>query len=187
MARRKRELAPHALILVCGAPGAGKTTLARALLRRLAAVWLNSDMLIEPHFPHDRESKAFLRARPKFFAALYELAEKNLAIGNSVLLDAPHVREMRELAWRRHIRALCRTTGARLVVLKCISSPDALRERMRSRNERRDRTKLRDWPRFLSELPPDFAVPFPHAVIDMELPIERGVEAALKHIRGHRP
>jgi predicted kinase len=55
----KLVLRPHALILVCGAPGAGKSTLARALMCRLAGAWLNSDAVIEPHFPHDRDSAAF--------------------------------------------------------------------------------------------------------------------------------
>jgi predicted kinase len=177
MARR----AP-ALILVCGAPGAGKSTLARALLRRFAAVWLNSDDVIDAFFPGDRASTAFRRANPRFFAAIYAMARRNLAAGLSVLLDMPHVTQMRDPAWRRRLRALCRAAGARLVCLKCVASPDALKRRVRARGERRDRPKLRDWEGFLAALPPDFAVPFPHAVIDMERPLARCVEAALAHI-----
>ena len=115
---------PHALILVCGAPGAGKSTLARALMCRLAAVWLNSDAVIEPFFPHDRDSARFKRARPDFFEGLYALARMNLETGNTVLLDLPHVTQMRAAAWRRRMQAMARMTGARLVVLKCIASAE---------------------------------------------------------------
>jgi predicted kinase len=179
----KLVLSPPALILVCGAPGAGKSTLARALLCRLAAVWLNSDAVIEPFFADDRDSAAFKRARPDFFEGLYALARLNLETGNSVLLDVPHVSQMRDPAWRRRMRKLAAANGARLVCLKCVASPEALRRRVRARNAKRDRAKLRRWEAHMRELPPDFPVPWPHAVIDMEQPLGRAARAALDHIR----
>lgn len=183
----KLVLSPPALILVCGAPGAGKSSLARALMCRLAAAWLNSDAVIEPFFPHDRDSGAFVRARPDFFAGLYTLARLNLETGNSVLLDVPHVSQMRDSKWRRRMRAICRATGADLVCLKCVASPDALRRRLRARNAKRDRVKLGRWQQHLDELPPDFPVPFPHAVIDMEQSLGRCARTALDHIFAVRP
>lgn len=174
---------PHALILVCGAPGAGKSTLARALMCRLAGAWLNSDAVIEPHFPHDRDSAAFKRARPDFFEGLYALARMNLEAGNTVLLDVPHVTQMRDAAWRRRMRAMARAAGARLVVLKCVAGAGTLKRRVRARNARRDAVKLGRWDAHMAEHPPDFAVPLPHAVIDMEQPLGRAARAALDHIR----
>ena len=56
---------PHALILVCGAPGAGKTTLARALMCRLAGAWLNSDAVIEPHETRLQVTRALAMLRNK--------------------------------------------------------------------------------------------------------------------------
>lgn len=179
----KLVLRPHALILVCGAPGAGKSTLARALMCRLAGAWLNSDAVIEPHFPHDRDSAAFKRARPHFFAGLYALARLNLEAGNTVLLDVPHVAQMRDAAWRRRMRAMAHAAGARLVVLKCVAGADTLKRRMRARNARRDRVKLGRWKAHMEEHPPDFPVPLPHAVIDMEQPLGRAARAALDYIR----
>jgi len=183
----KIVLTPPALILVCGAPGAGKSTLARALLCRLAAAWLNSDAVIEPFFPHDRDSKAFKRARPDFFEGLYALARLNLATGNSVLLDVPHVTQMRDPAWRRRMRAMAQSAGAKLVVLKCVAGAEALKRRIRARNDRRDRVKLGRWAAHMQEHPPDFPVPLPHAVIDMEQSLGRAARAALAHILAGRP
>jgi predicted kinase len=183
----KIVLTPPALILVCGAPGAGKSTLARALMCRLAAVWLNSDAVIEPFFPHDRDSAVFKRARPNFFEGLYALARMNLETGNSVLLDVPHVSQMRDAAWRRRMRAMARATSARLVCLKCVAAPGTLRRRVRARNAKRDRVKLARWAAHLQEHPPDFAVPLPHAVIDMEQSLGRATRAALDHICGMPP
>jgi len=182
----KLVLKPPALILVCGAPGAGKSTLARALMCRLAAAWLNSDAVIEPFFPDDRDSAAYLGARPSFFASLYALARMNLETGNSVLLDVPHVSQMRDAAWRRRMRAMCRATGAELVCLKCVASPDALRRRIRARNSKRDRVKLGRWDEHMREHPPEFPVPIPHAVIDMEQSLGRAARAALEHIVANR-
>lgn len=180
----KLVLRPHALILVCGAPGAGKSTLARALMCRLAGAWLNSDAVIEPHFPHDRDSAAFRRARPDFFAGLYALARLNLESGNTVLLDVPHVTQMRDAAWRRRMQAMARATGARLIVLKCVAGADTLKRRVRARNAKRDRVKLGRWDAHMAEHPPDFPVPLPHAAIDMEQPLGRAARAALLYIEG---
>lgn len=178
----KLVLKPHALILVCGAPGAGKSTLARALMCRLAGVWLNSDAVIEPFFPHDRDSARYRRARPDFFEGLYVLARMNLETGNTVLLDVPHVTQMRDAAWRRRMQAMAKSTGARLVALKCIASSAALKRRIAARNDKRDRFKLAHWDAHLREHPPDFPVPLPHAVIDMELSLGRAARAALAHL-----
>ncbi len=178
----KLVLKPHALILVCGAPGVGKSTLARALMCRLAGVWLNSDAVIEPHFPHDRDSAAFKRARPDFFEGLYALARMNLETGNSVLLDVPHVAQMSDPAWRRRMQAMARAAGARLVVLKCVAGADALKRRVGARNAKRDRVKLGRWDAHMQEHPPDFPVPLPHALIDMEQSLGRAARAALNHI-----
>jgi predicted kinase len=173
---------PHALILVCGAPGAGKSTLARALMCRLAGVWLNSDAVIEPFFGDDRDSARYKRARPDFFAGLYAVARMNLETGNSVLLDIPHVAQMRDAAWRRRMQAMARKTGARLVVLKCVAGGETLKRRLRARGEKRDRVKLRRWAAHMAEHPPDFPVPLPHAVIDMEQSLGRAAREALAHV-----
>jgi len=179
----KLVLKPPALILVCGAPGVGKSTLARALMCRLAAVWLNSDAVIEPFFGDDRDSSGYKGARPNFFEGLYALARMNLETGNSVLLDVPHVTQMRDATWRRRMRAMARANGARLVVLKCVAGAETLKRRVRARCDKRDRFKLAHWDAHMAEHPPDFPVPLPHAVIDMEQSLGRAARAALDHIR----
>jgi predicted kinase len=180
----KLVLKPPALILVCGAPGVGKSTLARALMGRLAGVWLNSDAVIEPFFGEDRDSARYKRARPDFFAGLYALARLNVETGNTVLLDVPHVTQMRDPAWRRRMLTLAEASGARLVVLKCVAGAETLKGRIRARGEKRDRVKLGRWAAHMAEHPPDFPVPLPHAVIDMEQSLARAARAALAHIAG---
>jgi predicted kinase len=178
----KLVLSPPALILVCGAPGVGKSTLARALMCRLAAVWLNSDAVIEPFFGDDRDSARFKRARPDFFEGLYAVARMNLETGNSVILDVPHVTQMRDAAWRRRMQTMAKANGARLAVLKCVAGGETLKRRVRARGAKRDRVKLGRWAAHMAEHPPDFPVPLPHAVIDMEQSLGRAARAALAHI-----
>jgi hypothetical protein len=150
---------------------------------RLAGAWLNSDAAIEPHFPHDRDSARFKRARPDFLEGIYALARMNLESGNTVLLDVPHVTQMRDAAWCRRMKKMADAAGARLVVLKCVAGAETLKRRVRARNARRDRVKLGRWAAHMAEQPPDFPVKLPHAVIDMEQPLGRAALAALDYIR----
>jgi len=46
--------------------------------------------------------------------------------------------------------------------------------------------KLGRWPAHLQEHPPDFPVPLPHAVIDMEQSLGKAARAALAHILAPR-
>jgi hypothetical protein len=67
-----------------------------------------------------------------------------------------------------------------------VAAPETLRRRVSARNAKRDRVKLGRWPAHLQEHPPDFPVPLPHAVIDMEQSLGKAARAALAHILAPR-
>ena len=71
------------LVLICGLPGSGKTTLAREIADAYGAVRLNPDEweLALGIDPFDAEFQA------KLEAAFWELTERLLALGTSVILD----------------------------------------------------------------------------------------------------
>jgi predicted kinase len=150
------------MILVMGHAGSGKTSVAREILRRVVCVYLDNNFIADAFFPSTRNSPEYIELRPRLYSALYRITEENLRIGNSVVLDVPHVREVQDRQWHRLIQGLTARTASRLLIIKCRCSEDALRDRLLRRGEERDRWKLENWQQFLREQPLDVDVPFDH-------------------------
>jgi predicted kinase len=181
--RPKYRLQQHCLILVMGVAGSGKTTLARQILRRISAVYLDNNHIADAFFPRTRQGARYEKLRPYFYRVLYKIAEENLKLGESVLLDVPHIKEVQTRDWRDLIEALARRTRSRLVAIRCFCSEKTLRTRLRSRGEGRDRGKLRSWAVFLKEQPIEVAIPFPHLEINSETHLERNSDTAVRYCR----
>ena len=115
------------LILICGLPGAGKTTLATRLAQEVGAVRLSPD---EWKFDlgidfYDEEGRVRLEAR------LWRLAQELLALGQSVILENGFwAREERD-----ELRLAARGLGV-AVELHYLEAPvDELWRRLEARNE----------------------------------------------------
>lgn len=74
------------LVLICGLPASGKTTLARRLARAMPAIRLDKDDWVN-RLGHDVWDDAF---RVRLEAALWDLAQEMLARGVSVILEWGH-------------------------------------------------------------------------------------------------
>lgn len=79
------------LILVCGLPGGGKTTFAKALSKQLNIVCFHKDSLKEGLYDYRRansleDSKALGRESVHM---LYQLAEEQLANGVDLIIESP--------------------------------------------------------------------------------------------------
>lgn len=171
------------LILVMGVAGSGKSALAREILRHVRAVYLDNNHVADAFFPYTRNGARYQKLRPGFYKTLYTIAEENLKLGNSVLLDVPHIKEVKTGRWRSFMRGLARRTKAKMVVVRCRCSEKTLRKRIMARGEPRDKWKLKHWKRFLQTQPVDVPVPFPHLDIDTEQSPEKNVRAAVRYIR----
>lgn len=129
------ESAQTRLILVGGAPGTGKTTLAAAIADALDAVHLSSDDLRKDlagmgrieHAPSSLDDGLYSPDRKT--ATYHELAERGaslLAVGESVVLDASWSSEdERDIA-----RAVARRLGAAPVEIECRLPRAVARERI---------------------------------------------------------
>jgi predicted kinase len=180
--RRKRLVPRPCLVLMMGVAGSGKTTLAKEILRRLWAVYLDNNHVVDAFFPDTRSGRRYEKLRPHFYQVLYTIAEANLRLGNSILLDVPHIKEVQIPKWRRFINRLSARTKSKIVVIRCFCSERVLYSRIRSRGENRDRWKLAHWKDFLTEQPIKLPPPFPHLDIDTEKHLAVNTRAAVRYI-----
>jgi predicted kinase len=165
-----------------GVAGSGKTTLAKEILRHVWAVYLDNNQVVDAFFPYTRSGRHYEKWRPHFYQVLYTIVGENLNIGNSVVLDVPHVKEMQDANWRRFIKRLAARTKSQVVVIRCVCSEVTLRSRLHSRGEKRDHWKLAHWTEFLAQQPIKMPVPFAHLDVDTEKKLSVNVSAAVRYI-----
>lgn len=85
------------LIILGGLPGSGKTSIARALARRLPAQHLRIDTIEETL---RRERPEIEDQRDTGYQIAYALAEDNLKLGQSMIGDSVNPIELCRTAWR---------------------------------------------------------------------------------------
>lgn len=140
------------LHVVCGAPGAGKTTFARQLAAELGAALFDSDevtqrlvkagLALASMDVDDRDSPRYKAAfRDVVYETLWDLAVSN-AKSIPVIVAGPFTSECADPEWPHKILA---RTGMQpqLWFVRCPS--EIRRERIAARGEPRDRSKLDDW------------------------------------------
>jgi predicted kinase len=172
------------LILVIGAAGSGKTTFAQHLVPKLGCVYLNTDPIADVLFPGDRDSPAYMAANPGIYRALYDIAFANLRVGNSVLLDAPHVAQMRDPEWHAWISEETDRFSARLRIIRCFSDEGTTKARLQARGNARDADKLANWPDFMRDEPLRSPIPLPHIEIDTRKDMNQNLALAIDYLVG---
>lgn len=176
------------MILVMGVAGSGKSELARLILEQVCAVYLDNNFLADAFSPESRTDAGYLAIRDNLYAALYRIAEENLRIGNSILLDAPHIRQVQDRGWCRWIQEFARDVGAWMRAIRCYCREELLRERLEARREQRDQWKLENWQTFVQQQPPRVSIPFPHLDLDTEDALDANVARAISYIlKGGEP
>jgi predicted kinase len=176
-------------LLVCGAPGSGKSTVGALIARRLRAALLDLDtataeltaVVAAIHGTDDLDDPGLARlTRVARYETLTRLAEDSLACGVSTVLVAPFTAERRDRrAWDRLQRRIGRTGATTSMVWLRISADEVL-HRVRGRGAVRDLAKLTaDWPAGLDLDPPDV----PHLAVDASLSPELITESVLSTLQ----
>lgn len=159
-------------LMVCGAPGSGKSTVGALIARRLPAALLDLDTATAPltaviaamQGTDDLDDPGLARlTRAARYETLIRLAEDNLATGLSTVLVAPFTAERRDRrAWEELQRRLGQVGADASMVWLRISAEEVLR-RVERRGADRDLAKLNaQWPAGLDLGPPDV----PHIAVD---------------------
>jgi hypothetical protein len=168
--------------VVAGAPGAGKSTVAELLLRRLdpAPALLDKDMLfagfvVEVLAAYDRpfgeREGPFYDEHVKVheYGGMTAAARQIRSFGCPVMLVAPFTTQIRQPhRWQQWVHEL----GGDPVHLVWIrSDAELLRRRLIDRGTDRDGGKLDDFGTFLGRMSPGTPPPVPHREIDNTVPL----------------
>jgi len=160
-------------IIVCGGPGAGKSTYGTRLAAGRHAALLDIDTVTERlvrialsqsgHSPDDRDSDYFKQTfREPIYDTLFDIARENLPL-QDVVIVGPFTREIHDREWPERLRKLL---GAPVEVHYVWCAPGIRRQRLEQRGNARDRAKLDDWDNHIKyygdESPPDFE----HVLVD---------------------
>lgn len=155
------------MILVTSPPGCGKTRLSKRLATALShVVYLDKDTLIPlskqiftvAGQPYNRSSDFFkTNIRDYEYEVILALGFEALNYDNTVLINAPFSREVRDAAYMKALKDKLAEMGAKLVVIWIVTDPEVCHQRMINRNSDRDTWKLEHWDEYIKGI--DFSIP----------------------------
>lgn len=180
------------VVLVTGAPGAGKSTTAAALARLLGAALLDQDTMTNPLVDvvasqvgvHDFDDPrlASLVRTPRY-ESLLAVARECVGVGVPAVLVAPFTSERSDPAVWEAMAARIHGWGARARLVWLRISGDELVARLSGRDATRDAAKLADpesWVRGL-----DLTAPVaPALAVDATLPAAEQARLVMQELQG---
>jgi predicted kinase len=148
-----KETAGLPAVLLTGGPGAGKSTVGRALAGRIGAALIDQDTVTGPMVAvvaqlvgvHDLDDVRLAGpTRQARYEAVLAIAEDNLRAGVPVVMVAPFTRERRDVdAWSTLHRRLRAAGGSPLLVWLRLK-PETAARRLKARGAARDLAKARE-------------------------------------------
>ena len=155
------------LILVSSPPACGKTYISKQLAKNLRhVVYLDKDTLIPlskqifrvAKKPYDRSSDFFEeQIRDYEYDVILDLGFEALQYDDTVLINAPFTREVRNPDYIAALRNKLAEQGAKLTIIWVVTSPEVCHTRMVRRNSDRDSYKIKHWDEYIKGI--DFSVP----------------------------
>jgi len=156
----------YTTFIVCGSPGAGKSTYAKKLAAERGATLLDIDTVTERlvqlalheagHDPDDRDSGYFkLTFRDPIYETLFDIARENIPF-QDVVVVGPFTKEQRDPEWPLR---LSQFLGSAVQVYYVTCPSEIRKRRLAERGNPRDLAKLWDWDEYIQyyeEKPPVF-------------------------------
>ena len=142
----------YTTFIVCGSPGAGKSTYAKKLATERGAALLDIDTVTERlvrlalseagHDPDDRDSGYFkLTYREPLYETLFDIARENIPF-KEVVVVGPFTKEQKDPDWPSK---LSQSLGEPVQVHYVACPPEIRKRRLAERGNPRDLAKLWDW------------------------------------------
>ncbi len=111
------------LILVCGLPGTGKSTVARQISEKAGAPILRTDAVRKEITEKPEYSEEEKR---KVYEELFRRAESLLRKGKNVIIDGTFYKK----TLRNRVSEISERTGKELKMIECVSPEDVIRKRI---------------------------------------------------------
>ena len=147
------------LILVASPPACGKTYVSELISKALGhIVYLDKDDLadlLRCSFslcgePLDMDGKFYIEnLRPSEYASFIRIALSALRFEDSVILNAPFGKEVRDTEYMRELKDKANGLGAELILVWVTAPPEVCYARMKKRNSDRDALKLQNWDEYV--------------------------------------
>jgi uncharacterized protein len=149
-ARGYAKAGSPSLIVVCGLPATGKSTIALALAERSGFELFNSDVIrkrLAGRAPADRAAADYgagiysRELTAATYQALLDEASRALRAGNGAIIDAT----FKDVAERERLRDLARRMGAPIAFAECVLVAEQARRRLAERAARPDAVSDANW------------------------------------------
>ncbi|SDH51847.1 shikimate kinase [Vibrio xiamenensis] len=155
------------LILVTSPPASGKTYISKQLAKALKhVVYLDKDTLIVLSHQIFKVANQEVNRSSDFFEehirnyeydATLALAMEALEYEDTVLINAPFTREIRDSQYVDNLKQQLLEKDARLTIVWVETDVDVVKQRMIDRNSDRDTWKLEHWDEYIAGV--NFAIP----------------------------
>ena len=155
------------LILVGAPPACGKNYISKLICEEVEHItYLDKDDLSELirccftlcDEELNMDGDFYIRnLRPSEYNTLFRLAFSALRFGELVLVNAPFVREVRDMEYMRALKERVIEMGAELVLIWVVAPMNVCYERMKNRNSNRDNLKLENWSEYVKTI--DYSIP----------------------------
>lgn len=164
------------LLIVCGLPGTGKSTVAKAIAERTGFVHMMSDVVrkeLAGRKPEDIEFERFGEGiysehfTERTYAEFAKRAEGVLRQGRSCIADATFSK-------RRYLKKLmdaAASVGAPVHVIECTATNATVRARLDERRWEAGNVSDADWRIYLGKKASFEEIPGPHIVVEAEKPL----------------
>jgi hypothetical protein len=161
------------LIIICGLPGSGKTTLARALSNKLKAVHISSDIVRKRMFTRPGYGEEEKRA---VYGEMEAEASGALGEGKTVVVDATFYQG----ALRERFMKIAENNGRKAALVLCVLAEEEVRRRLGRRKE--GGPSDADFAIYLKMKESFEPIAGEHLVVESSHPLRRRIERIRKYI-----